>query len=368
MSKRRRGAHAPNEEEEGTNERRKKYDNASFADASLGGAFNRPGDRGSYGDLSRGGRPKGANYRWAAEPERKRHVDGYTPQMWEWFREISEQLRKPLPWISDSPEWFRECYERDQRLLRPTGYSPKTLPVSHNIKEGKRLGKRARNQKIAKHNPAAGYIIGNAYARVNGRRVYCNLDDRCDGYDPKIYDSRIGSLRDESYSSDKFGDDSGGADNDWREHSSPAMDDDRHDDSSFSRSSRQPAPDGNEWCRTGRRGRKSYLHPVDRDDRPKARKPDWHDLEPLFKPVWEMIDDVLRKDERHAFVQRYLHGATYDQIARTSRPKLSDRAQARRLVKKARKKLEARFGKKVPNPFAETSQGLITKMRTSDIV
>ena len=74
-------------------------------------------------------------------------------------------------------------------------------------------------------------------------------------------------------------------------------------------------------------------------------------LEPLFKPVLEVIDSVLRKDERYAFVQRYLVGATYDEIAQTSRPKLSGRAQAHKLVERARKKLEARIGKRIPNPF-----------------
>jgi DNA-directed RNA polymerase specialized sigma24 family protein len=130
------------------------------------------------------------------------------------------------------------------------------------------------------------------------------------------------------------------------------MDDGGRDDSSFPSNSRQPSPDGNEWRRTGRRGRKSYPHPVARDDRPKTRKPDWHELEPTFKPVWEMIDSVLRKDERYAFIQRYLVGMSYAEIAETARPKMSDRKQAHRIVKRARKKLNARVGRKIPNQFS----------------
>ena len=232
--------------------------------------------------------------------------------------------------------------------------APKTLPVSRNISEGKPLGKRARNQKIKKFNPAAKGRLGGgfaSYVRIKGRMVYCDFSDRYDGYDRKIHNSRIGSLRDESYSGNKFGDDSSHGNNDWKEHSLPAMDDNHREDSSFPGSFRQAAPDGNVWRRTGRRGRQSYPHPVDRDgDRPRQR-PDWHDLEPLFKPVLEVIDSVLRKDERYAFVQRYLVGATYDEIAQTSRPKLSGRAQAYKLVERARKKLEARIGKRIPNPF-----------------
>ena len=310
------------EEETVEEQRRQKCDNASFADESLGGAFGKPQDRGRFGDLSRGGRPRGKDRGWAAEPEQKRQTSGHTPKMWKWFEAAAA--------------------------------APKTLPVSRNISEGKPLGKRARNQKIKKFNPAAKGRLGGgfaSYVRIKGRMVYCDFSDRYDGYDRKIHNSRIGSLRDESYSGNKFGDDSSHGNNDWKEHSLPAMDDNHREDSSFPGSFRQAAPDGNVWRRTGRRGRQSYPHPVDRDgDRPRQR-PDWHDLEPLFKRVLEVIDSVLRKDERYAFVQRYLVGATYDEIAQTSRPKLSGRAQAYKLVERARKKLEARIGKRIPNPF-----------------
>ena len=206
------------EEEKVEEQRRQKYDNASFADETLGGAFGKPQDRGRFGDLSRGGRPRGKDRGWAAEPEQKRLT---------------------------------------------SGYSPKTLPVSRNIREGKPLGKRARNQKIKKFNPAAKGRLGGgfaSYVRIKGRMVYCDFSDRYDGYDRKIHNSRIGSLRDESYSGNKFGDNSGHRNNDWKEHSLPAMDDNHREDSSFPGSFRQAAPDGNVWRRTGRRGRQSYPH------------------------------------------------------------------------------------------------------------
>jgi len=199
------------EEEKVEEQRRQKYDNASFADETLGGAFGKPQDRGRFGDLSRGGRPRGKDRGWAAEPEQKRQTSG--------------------------------------------------LPVSRNIREGKPLGKRARNQKIKKYDPAKNRYGGFAsYVRIKGRMVYCDFSDRYDGYDRKIHNSRIGSLRDESYSGNKFGDNSGHRNNDWKEHSLPAMDDNHREDSSFPGSFRQAAPDGNVWRRTGRRGRQSYPH------------------------------------------------------------------------------------------------------------
>lgn len=284
----------------------------SLKDESLGGAF-KPEDRGQFGDLSRGGRPRGKDRGWAAEPKPKR------------------------------PDGFR------------------TLPVSRNIKEGKPLGKIARRQVIRKSDPQSGLLYSSKrftrFIRVNGRRVFVDFSDRYDGYDRKIHDSRFTSLRDESYSSNKFGDDSGDSNNDWNEHSLSAMDDRHREDSSSPRSLRQRAPDGNVWRRTGRRGRQSYPYPVDCDDhRPKTREPDWPEIERLLKPVWKMVDDILRKDEHYAFVQRYQLGMSYESIAETSRPKLSGRAQAYKLVERARKKLEARIGKRIPNPFIKTSQ------------
>src|SRR6516225_8676773 len=117
------------EEEKVEEQRRQKYDNASFADETLGGAFGKPQDRGRFGDLSRGGRPRGKDRGWAAEPEQKRQTSG--------------------------------------------------LPVSRNIREGKPLGKRARNQKIKKYVPArrlfrrgGGFA---SYVRIKGRMVYCDF-------------------------------------------------------------------------------------------------------------------------------------------------------------------------------------------------
>jgi hypothetical protein len=250
--------------------------------------------------------------------------------MWEWFQEASEQLRR-------SP------------LSRAfSDHSPKTLTVSRNIKEGKPLGKRARRSDRRKYDPqryaAKGY---SRIVRIDGRRVLVDFNDRYDGYDSKIHDSRFRTFRDEQPGVD----DDSVLLHEERSHDQPDIDDDSEAErDSGSMLSRQRSPDGNVWRRTGRRGRKSFPHPVDRDDRPKAREPDWRELEPLFKPVWEMIDSVLRRDERYAFIQRYLVGMTYDEIAKTSRPKLSDRKQAHRLVKRARKKLQARVEKKVPSP------------------
>jgi hypothetical protein len=227
------------------------------------------------------------------------------------------------------------------------------LPVSRNIREGKPLGKRARRSGDRKYDPRGHASRGySSTVRVNGRRVHVDYSDRYDGYDPKIHDSRFRQLSDESYDGDKFTDESAKSSSDWQENYPSAHDDGGCDDSSFPHNSRQRNPDGNEWRRTGRRNRKSYPHPVDRDDRPKTRKPDWHDLEPAFRPVWDLIDSVLRKGERQAFIQFYLQGMSYAEIARTARPKMSHRSQARKVVKRARKKLQARAGKKIPNPFA----------------
>ena len=134
------------EEETVEEQRRQKCDNASFADESLGGAFGKPQDRGRFGDLSRGGRPRGKDRGWAAEPEQKRQTSGHTPKMWKWFEAAAA--------------------------------APKTLPVSRNISEGKPLGKRARNQKIKKFNPAAKGRLGGgfaSYVRIKGRMVYCDF-------------------------------------------------------------------------------------------------------------------------------------------------------------------------------------------------
>src|SRR5262249_2659492 len=205
------------------------------------------------------------------------------------------------------------------------------------------------------------------YVRVNGRRTYCDFSDRYDGYDKSIHDSNVTSLRNESYSHDEFGDDSGDLDNDWQEHSLSAMDDGHRDDSASPRSYRQHSPDGNVWQRTGRRGKKSYPHPVDRDDnRPGRRQPDWHDLQPAFPEVWRMIDDILRPDEKRVFVQFYLEKKKCPEIARTSRPKISKQA-AYRLLKKATKKLQARAKIRLPNPFSEEKQLVVREKRTFDI-
>ena len=63
------------EEEKVEEQRRQKYDNASFADETLGGAFGKPQDRGRFGDLSRGGRPRGKDRGWAAEPEQYKTLE-----------------------------------------------------------------------------------------------------------------------------------------------------------------------------------------------------------------------------------------------------------------------------------------------------
>jgi hypothetical protein len=312
-----------------------------LADETLGGAF-KSQDRGQFGDLSRGGRPTGANRGWADEPKAVRAVNGLSPVMWEWFRDVAASLERNSRVEGTAP------LQKARAILRNDG----NLPVSRNIREGKPLGARARRSDDREYDrrryASRGY---SSTVRVNGHRVHVDYYDRYDGYDRSIHDSRFRSLGDETYNRDDVGDERAQR-IDWHEHYPSAMDDGGGDDSSFPRSSRPRSPDGNVWHRTGRRGRRSFTHPVARDDRPKTRKPDWHELEPTCKPVWEMIDSVLRKDERYAFTQRYFWGMSYAAIARTAKPKMSDRSQARKVVKRAVKKLQARVGKKIPNPFA----------------
>ena len=316
MGKRRKREAEEDAEEQVRDRRREGVDFSKFArdpslaDETLGGAFGKPQDRGQFGDLSRGGRPRGANRRWAAEPEAKRQVSGYTSEMWAWFQAVADG------------EWARSQARPHAR--HDDSRSPKTLPVSRNIREGKALGKRARRSDNRKYNPqryTARRFTG--FVRVNGRRTYCDHSDRYDGYDKSIYDRKITSLRSESYSHDEFGDDGGDIASEWQEHLPSNVDNQHRDDSASPRSYRQHSPDGNVWQRTGRRGKKSYPHPLDRDgDRPRKR-PDWRELQPLFPAVWKLIDDILRPDEKYVFVQHYLGGEKVPNIAKSMRPKIS---------------------------------------------
>src|SRR5262249_26279859 len=129
------------------------------------------------------------------------------------------------------------------------------------------------------------------------------------------------------------------------------------DNSASPRSYRQRSLDGNVWRRTGRRGKRSYPHPVDDGGDQPRKRPDWHDdLQPLFPAVWKLIDDILRPDEKHMFEQFYLEGKKCPEIGRSMRPKINKQA-AYRLLKRGRKKLESRAKTRLPkNPFSEEKQ------------